>query len=98
MDIIFVHIPKTAGNSILKTYQNVPLQHIGHDLKNPNYISYSNYYESNYNKTNILRKLFLKKKKAFSFAVTRNTWSRVFSAYQYLSKGGMTELDKDDFK
>lgn len=94
-NIIFVHIPKTAGTSFIKTYQNDGIRMWGHDIRKTHY-----QYFSDLRRMFIARYFpFLIKGKIYTFAVVRNTWERVFSAYTYLNKGkGNTEDDQDATK
>ena len=85
---LFVHIPKNAGNSIMKLFEEekVPLAIKRH---------YPNCYEDG------TIKMFLLGitgygcwQNFYSFAFTRNPYERVKSAYKYLMKGGLQALDK----
>lgn len=74
--VIFVHIPKNAGNGVAKSlFDMTPKGH--------NYLSqyrsadpqkYADY---------------------FKFAFSRNIWSRFYSAYAYLKKGGFGVYDQE---
>ena len=69
---IFVHIPKTAGRSIINSIY-------GNDLKNCGHRTYFFY-----------KCLFTKKRiqNMYTFSFVRNPYSRLFSAYNFLKKGG----------
>ena len=69
---IFVHIPKTAGRSIINSIY-------GNDLKNCGHRTYFFY-----------KYLFTKKRiqNMYTFSFVRNPYSRLFSAYNFLKKGG----------
>jgi len=69
---ILVHIPKTAGRSIINSIY-------GNDLKNCGHRTYFFY-----------KYLFTKKriKNMYTFSFVRNPYSRLFSAYNFLKKGG----------
>ena len=77
---IFIHIPKTAGVSLVKAiYGDVSLE--GHRSFYFNSIA-----------------LNTKSDKYFSFTFVRNPFDRLYSAYKFLSKGGMNYLDKLAFE
>ncbi len=82
--IVFIHIPKTAGISFIKTYENENIKVWGHDTRQDWYRFFPNNPQTFYSKY----LPFLAKEHYFAFAVVRNTWDRLFSAYTYLSKGG----------
>lgn len=85
-EIVFVHVPKTGGASILQLCLRHGIRIIDHDLRNPNYISLTRYRSLNPN--------------IYSFAIVRNPWDRVVSSYHYLRKGGIKGedmLDADRF-
>lgn len=73
---IFIHIPKTAGNGIIKSLYGKKAT--GH--------TYAIWY-----------KKFDSKKfdKFFKFALVRNPWDRLVSAFFYLQEGGMNKKDKN---
>jgi len=82
-DCIFVHIPKTAGNSIGRVLRPDRFLAIGHDLRDKNYrfpkdISW---FEDLY-----------------SCAFVRNPWDRLVSSYHYLKSGGNCEQDRLDYE
>jgi len=77
--IIFIHIPKTAGVSIIKSLFNDKVKTGGHR----NYI--------------YLSKLFQDFNDYFKFTIVRNPWDRLFSAYNFLSNGGINIHDKNAF-
>ena len=73
---IFIHIPKTGGNSIYEALFS----------KNSNgHIRYSEYQEENSKKF----------QEYFKFAIVRNPWDRLVSAFFFLKKGGMHCVDKE---
>ena len=72
---IFIHIPKTGGNSIYEALFN---------KKSNGHIRYSQYEKKN-------RKKF---QEYFKFAVVRNPWDRLVSAFYFLKNGGITPFDK----
>lgn len=93
MKIVLIHVPKVAGNSIKKVYEKDGLIAWSHNLRKRNYTRFP---DSRLAKlTN--RFSFLFQHFYFTFAVIRNPWDRVFSAYKYLSKGGNCQEDQDDF-
>ena len=71
---IFIHIPKTGGNSIQKALFENPSVHV----------RWSDYYNKNSEKFY----------RFFKFAVVRNPWDRLVSAFFYLKNGGMNNEDK----
>lgn len=74
-NLIFIHIPKAAGMSVVKTLYGKSVS---------NHASANDYIKQN-------KYLF---KKAYSFAITRNPYTRAFSAYNYLQAAGMNPIDK----
>ena len=72
--VLFIHIPKAAGMSVVKTLYNLDKSH---------HASASDYLHEDKNK-------FCN---AFSFAITRNPYTRLYSAYNYLKNGGMNNID-----
>jgi len=85
---LFIHIPKNAGNSVMKLFEdaNIPL-----DIKR----HYPNCYPDG------TIKMFLLGitgygcwQNFYSFAFVRNPYSRVQSAFIYLMRGGLQDLDK----
>lgn len=81
-DIIFMHIPRTAGGSIGQLCMSRGIRGIGHNTRNPNYISLAQYKHSH--------------PAIFSFAIVRNPWDRLVSAYHFLSRGGLNAYDSED--
>uniref|UniRef100_A0A6C0ADQ6 Sulfotransferase domain-containing protein n=1 Tax=viral metagenome TaxID=1070528 RepID=A0A6C0ADQ6_9ZZZZ len=80
MTIIFVHIPKTAGTSVLELISN-----------NPNYKIIGHYPKLIDNKIFINNSII---KDENSFCIVRNPYDRFLSAYNYLYHGGnKTNLD-----
>ena len=72
--VLFVHIPKAAGMSVVKTLYN---QNKSHHASASDYINED---ENTFNR-------------AFSFAITRNPYTRLYSAFNYLKNGGMNKID-----
>lgn len=68
LPILFIHIPKTGGNSLKKTQLFKRCKYFGHKP-----VSKIKNHQSDYK---------------YSFAVTRNPYDRVVSAFHYLKKGG----------
>lgn len=81
-EMVFMHIPKTGGASIGQLCASIGIGIIGHDLRNPNYISLAQYRRS--------------RAEIFSFAIVRNPWDRLVSAYHFLHKGGLNPNDSKD--
>lgn len=77
-----MHIPKTGGASIGQLCMSRGIAAIGHDTRNPNYISLALYKR---NHPDIV-----------SFAIVRNPWDRLVSAYHFLSGGGLNPHDSAD--
>ena len=101
MKVILIHIPKTAGSAIYLTYKEDLYKYWGHDTRKNDFETYAEYIIKNKNSFSYLKNLFLnnlKKDRIISFAVVRNTWDRVFSSYNYLSKGGLEVMDDKDYK
>ena len=80
-NIIFKHIPRTAGNS-LKEILPEKVLFLGHDYYNPNY------------KHLLFHLINIKHK--FVFAFIRNPYDRVVSAFHYLNAGGNNPFDVAD--
>lgn len=68
LPILFIHIPKTGGNSLKKTQLFKRCRYFGHKP-----IAKIENHQSDYK---------------YSFAVTRNPYDRVVSAFHYLKNGG----------
>lgn len=81
-DVVFMHIPRTAGGSIGQLCMSRGIRGIGHNTRNPNYISLAQYKHSHPD--------------IFSFAFVRNPWDRLVSAYHFLSQGGLNAYDSED--
>ena len=73
--LLFIHIPKAAGMSVVKTLYNLDKSH---------HASASDYINEDKSKFD----------HAFSFAITRNPYMRLYSAYNYLKNGGMNKIDR----
>jgi chondroitin 4-sulfotransferase 11 len=82
-EVVFMHIPKTAGSSVINLVEKYHFTLINHDLRNEKFESLKQYLDR-------------RKKKPFVFTFVRNPWDRVLSAYSYLIKGGTNEHDKND--
>ena len=77
---IFLHIPKTAGTSLVYAIYG--------DVKGGGHRSISFY-----------RYILAKKiEEYFTFCFVRNPYSRLYSTYQFLSKGGVNQHDRLAFK
>ena len=77
-----MHIPKTGGASIGQLCMSRGIGAIGHNTRDPNYISLAQYKRSHPD--------------IFSFAIVRNPWDRLVSAYHFLSQGGLNANDSKD--
>lgn len=75
--ILFLHIPKTAGVSLIRAYEEFFA-----DARHSPALSY---------------KLLLGRRyqEFKTFAVVRNPWARLLSAYNFLVKGGLIETDRE---
>jgi hypothetical protein len=93
--IIFVHVPKAGGNSVIKAFKNDRLKVWGHNKYLPGYLTYPESY-----RWKLLRVIpdMIRDKFIVSFCVVRNPWDRVLSAYIYLQAGGKGYSDEQDFK
>jgi chondroitin 4-sulfotransferase 11 len=74
-DLLFIHIPKTAGISLVKSL---------YDIDYSNHATIFDY----------LREDSSRAKHMTSFAVVRNPYSRLISAYNYLRDDGRSIIDK----
>lgn len=72
--ILFIHIPKAAGMSVVKALYKQTKSH---------HASASDYLHEDKEKFS----------SAFTFAITRNPYTRLYSAYNYLKNGGMNNID-----
>lgn len=81
-EMVFMHIPRTGGASIGQLCMSRGIRGIGHNLRNPNYISLAQYRRSHPD--------------SFSFAIVRNPWDRLVSAYHFLFEGGLNIYDSED--
>lgn len=75
--ILFIHIPKTAGVSLIRTYED--------------------YFTDARHSPALFYKLLLGSRfDDFStFAIVRNPWTRLFSAYNFLVAGGLIGTDSE---
>jgi len=80
---VFVHIPRTAGTSIMEFCRESNIYVFGHDINNLKYISLKKF-KKNYNKN------------SYYFTFVRNPWDRVVSSFFYLDKGGNNISDEKD--
>ncbi|BBG65157.1 alpha-2,3-sialyltransferase [Hydrogenimonas sp.] len=74
---IFIHIPKAAGISTIKSLYGERANGIGHRPYTHFIFVYG---EKAYNRY-------------FKFSFVRNPWDRLYSAYKFLKKGGISEPD-----
>lgn len=74
---VFVHIPKTAGLSIVRAVYGENVKRGGH------------------RRILFYQKLFRDFDDYFKFSVVRNPWDRLYSAYQFIQKGGINEHDQN---
>lgn len=80
---LFVHIPKTAGLSVISAIHDQRIDVAGHFLQNPFYRP----------PKELIKKY---KKRPFVFSFVRNPWDRAVSAFFYLNQGGGNICDKWD--
>lgn len=75
--ILFIHIPKTAGVSLIRTYED--------------------YFTDARHSPALVYKLMLGRKfrQLSTFAIVRNPWTRIFSAYNFLIRGGLISTDRE---
>lgn len=75
LEVLFIHIPKAAGMSIVDSLYKMNKSH---------HASALDYMKEDKEKF----------KEAFSFAITRDPYARLYSAYSYLKTGGMNIVDR----
>ena len=103
-DICFIHVPKTGGNSLLVDSVAV-LGSVKVATEGPNFVSYCvverpdlalTYIGHNCRVNNYMTIALYKKQHpdCFAFAVARNPYDRLVSAFHYLTKGGMNKWDR----
>jgi len=75
--VLFIHIPKTAGVSLIKTYDD-------------------SFAEARHSPA-LLYKLLLGRQYSqfLTFSIVRNPWAKVFSAYNFLLRGGLSGTDPE---
>ena len=78
--LVFIHIPRTAGNSIIDAFDGHETLIIRHDLRAKEF----KFYEKSVKDDSIV------------FTVVRNPIDRAHSAYNYLYHGGNNDLDAQD--
>lgn len=81
-EIVFVHVPKTGGASVLQICLHHRVMVIEHDLRDPNYLSLMEYKK--------------RKPDIYTFTIVRNPWDRVISTYFFLKSGGIKLEDRED--
>lgn len=75
-----MRVPKTASGSITTVIKRKGVTVIGHDLRNPDYVSLAQYRQQ-------------ASHPLFAFAFVRNPWDRLVSAFFYLVRGGKNAAD-----
>ena len=83
MNLIFVHIPKNAGNSIRPICRKENIKVISHNIRRRN---------------KRLLAAHRSKKKVHAFCISRNPYDRIVSAYHYLNNGGRNKHDLKEGK
>ena len=97
MNKIFIHIPKNAGSSVIDiiNIKNLNINILGH---------YPEYFENKDNTEDFISTINLEKfsinyriqDNCIIFAIVRNPYTRLLSAYNYLNNGGgNTPLDEE---
>ena len=81
-ELVFVHVPKTGGISMLRALRHHDITILGHDIRKPDFVSLADYKATHPD--------------CYAFAFVRNPWDRVVSAFFYLSRGGMSQADQLD--
>jgi hypothetical protein len=82
----FLHVPRTAGGSIVNELMKTNWIILGHDLTSPHYM-----HLSAFRKVHPL-------KSTFFIGASRNPFDRLVSAYHFLKAGGENESDQADAK
>lgn len=77
---IFIHIPKTSGNSVISGLSGANFKCAGHDLRGTFYKHPSEICSVD----------------DYIFTIVRNPYTRLLSAYYYLVKGGNSAEDAND--
>ena len=72
--ILFIHIPKTAGRSLIDTY--------------------SDYFADAHHSPALMYKTSHNIDNMTLVSVVRNPWERLYSSYEFLISGGLTEADR----
>ena len=80
----FMHVPRTAGGSIVNELMKTNWVILGHDVTSPHYMHLSKF-----------RKIH-PLKEAYFIGAVRNPYDRLVSAYHFLKAGGDNEMDKKD--
>ncbi len=80
----FVHVPRTAGGSVVNELMKTDCIILGHEVNSPNYMHIAEF------------RKFHPQKDSYLFATVRNPYDRLVSAYHYLQKGGDNSQDKAD--
>lgn len=80
----FMHVPRTAGGSIVNELMKTDWTILGHDITSPHYMHLSKF-----------RKIH-PLKDAYFIGTVRNPFDRLVSAYHFLKEGGDNEMDKVD--
>jgi chondroitin 4-sulfotransferase 11 len=78
-----MRVPKTASGSITAVLKRKRVTVIGHDIRDPHYVSLAEY------RARAAQPLF-------AFAFVRNPWDRLVSAFFYLARGGKQAADLRD--
>ena len=78
-----MHVPKTAGVSMLSFCEQHRIRLLGHDTRDPHFMSLAEYKQKH-------------DPNCFAFAFVRNPWARAVSSFFYLQGGGQNAGDRED--
>jgi hypothetical protein len=80
----FMHVPRTAGGSIVNELMKTDWIILGHDVTSPHYMHLSDFRKNH------------PEKNAHFIGTVRNPYDRLVSAYHFLKAGGDNEMDQKD--
>lgn len=82
-EIVYFHMPKVAGNSMVDFCEQNQVKYYGHDIRYEKYRFIKDY---------------IKERNLITFTFVRNPWDRLVSAFFYLNGGGNCKEDDEDRK